>query len=180
MDLINLKTLSTNEKLAVLKTTAGLQWLEELLSEGNSLSKISDMLGVEPSILYRWKTTYPDIKELVAPYLRAKTQKIETIDLSKPLAYRIIYAYDDLRPSIRGYIMAEYDSQDDLWDSIFVQQYFGSFGLYSVSDAKYREEYLTAMRQTGVYKLSNYYLLAYCSVNRNGLINPQKPTNITL
>jgi hypothetical protein len=174
MDLTNFHTLATNEKLAVLRTSAGLQWLEELLSEGNTLSKISEIIGVKPSILYKWKKNSPDIQEAVAPYLRAKTQKIETIDLSKPLAYRIIYAYDDLRPSIRGYIMAEYDSQDDLWDSIFVQQYFGSFALYSVSDAKYREEYLVAMRTTGVYKLSNWYILAYCSVNKRGKIIPHK------
>lgn len=91
MDLTNLHTLSTAEKLAIVRTSAGLQWLEELLLEGNSLSKIAEMMGVEPPILYRWKTTYPDIKEVVAPYLRAKTPKIEPIDLSKPLAYRIVY-----------------------------------------------------------------------------------------
>lgn len=71
--------------------------------------------------------------------------------------------------------MSEYDSPESLWDSIFVQQYFGSFGLYKTFDTKYRAEYTTAMRQTGVYKLSNWYILAYCSINKKGLIKPQIP-----
>lgn len=174
MDLINLQKLSVDDKLSLLRTTGGLQMLQTALSEGNTLSKISEIIGVEPPILYKWKKNYPDIQETVAPYLRAKTPKIEPIDLSKLLAYRIIYAYDDLRPNIRGYIMSEYDSQDDLFDSIFVQQYFGSFGLYTEFDAKYRDEYLIAMRTTGVYKLSNWYLLVYCSVDKRGKIIPHK------
>jgi len=172
MDLINLKTLSTNEKSAVLKTTAGLQWLEELLLEGNSLSKIADMLEVEPSILYRWKNIYPDIKEVVAPYLRArKTEPIE--DLSQPLNYRIIYAYDELRPNIKGFIWDEFLTAEEAWDNPFIDYYFSSFNNYDAR--KYREDYLAAIKSTGFYKLSNWYMLTYCSVTKKGLIKPQKP-----
>jgi len=175
MNLFDLRKLSKEDKIALLRTTGGLSMLQTALSEGNSLRKIADMLGVKPSILYRWENTYPDIKEAVTPYIRAKTPKTEPIDLSEPLAYRIIYAYGDLGLiSIRGCIMSEYGSPEELWNSIFVQQYFGSFGLCTASITKYHEEYLVAMRTTGVYKLSNCYLLAYCSVGKQGKIIPHK------
>ena len=160
------------DKLSLLHTTGGLQMLQTALSEGNTISKISDMLGVEHSVLYRWKDTYPDIKEVVAPYLRArKTEPTE--DLSQPLNYRIIYAYDELRPNIKGFIWDEFLTAEEAWDNPFIDYYFSSFNNYDAR--KYREDYLAAIKSTGFYKLSNWYMLTYCSVTKKGLIKPQKP-----
>lgn len=174
MNLLDLQKLSIEDKLSLLRTTGGLQMLQTALSEGNNLSQIANMLGVEPSALYRWKNIYPDINEVVAPYIRTKKPKTVPIDLSEPLAYRVIYAYDS-KHSLKGFTMSEYDTLEAMWDSIFIQQYFGTFGLLTTFDTQYHKEYLIAMRTTGVYKLSNWYLLAYCSVDKRGKIIPQIP-----
>ncbi|MDR3597085.1 hypothetical protein [Clostridium sp.] len=167
MALTNLKTLSTSEKLAVLHTSAGGQQLEEWLVSGLSLSKIARILDIQTDTMYRWCRKYPDITAIVAPYAHIVLE-----DLTKPLAYRIIYAYDAYGAHFKGCVMEEYSTLEEVWSSIFVQQYFNSFGK---SEVDYYESYIAAMQSTGCFKLSHWYLIAYYTLNRKGLIKPQKP-----
>lgn len=167
MALTNLKTLSTNEKLAVLHTSAGGQQLEEWLAAGLSLSRIARILDIQTDTMCRWCRKYPDITAIVAPY-----SHIVLEDMTRPPAYRIIYAYYAYGAYFKGCIMEEYSTLEEVWSSIFVQQYFSSFGK---SEVDYYESYLAAMKNSGAFKLSNWYLIAYCTVSKKGLIKPEKP-----
>jgi len=167
MALTNLQNLSTADKLLVLRTTAGLQQLEEWLVSGLSLSKIARILGIQTDTMYRWCRKYPDITATVVPYAHIVLE-----DLTRPPAYRIIYAYDAYGAHFKGCVMEEYSTLDDVWASIFVQQYFNCFGK---SEVDYYESYLAAMKNSGAFKLSNWYLIAWCTITKKGLIRPIKP-----
>ena len=171
MVLSEIQRLPTNDKLTWIQSPDGLLQLEKWLSEeGLSLHKVAELLRVSPNTIYRWRT-YPVIAEVVAAYLPQKVKKVAPVDLSRGAAYRIIYAYEDHKTYIRGCIMDEYTTPEELWDSIFVQQYFGSFGL---TEAVYRTQYLAEIK-TGLYKISNYYCLTYSTVSKKGCIKPIKP-----
>jgi hypothetical protein len=157
MNLSNFNHLSASDKLELLRTTGGLTMLANALSDGYSLRQIAKMIGITPKTMYRWQATYPEIAAEITPYTQA--------------AYRIIYAYDAYGKHFKGYVMEEFDTLDEVWSSGFIQQYFRSFG---ESEAAYQSAYLDAMVNIGFYRLSNLYLLTYCTVNKKGLIKPQK------
>lgn len=158
MNLANLKHLSALNKLQLLRTTGGLTMLANALAQGHSISQIAVMIGITSETMCRWQAVYPEINNEIVPYIQA--------------AYRIIYAYDDRKTYIRGCIVEEFDTLEAVWNSIFVQQYFSTF---KKSELDYYESYLAAMRNTGFYKLSNYYLIIYGTVNKKGYIKPCKP-----
>lgn len=95
MDLINLKTLSTNDKLAVIHTTAGLQWLGERLLDGKSLRQIAHLLSIDPKTIYKWRN-YTAIAEVID---KVRLSKVVTANsmICEPrgAAYRVILAYDN-------------------------------------------------------------------------------------
>ena len=173
MDLNDVQILPVEEKLQWLKSTEGLLKLKELLSEGNSLPTVAKLMSINSKTIYRWRDCYIEISDVVAPYstAKAKATKDEPVNLARGLDYRIIYAYDDCGRHFKGCIMEEFDTLEKLWASIFVQQYFNSFGK---SEHEYLSAYLNAMQIDGFFKLSNWYLLTYSYVTKKGLIKTHK------
>lgn len=169
MDLTNFHTLATNEKLAVLKTSAGLQWLEYLLLEGHSLRHIAHLLGIDPKTIYRWRN-YPDIAEVIAQ-VRASKMITANSAVCEPrgAAYRIIIAYTATSSYIKGQIHSEYENPQDLWNSQYIRDYFKSWG---ITGDKYYKEYLDSLNAKSVYHLSNYTLIVFAKVTAKTKIIP--------
>lgn len=157
MDLANLKPLSALNKLQLLRTTGGLTMLANALAQGHSLSQIAEMIGVTTKTMYRWQATYVEINDEIIPYTKA--------------AYRIIYAYDDYHTHFKGCIMNTFANPEEMWSNIFIQQYFKTF---NKSKDAYLSAYLKAMQIKGYYKLSNRYLLTFCTIDRQGFIKTIK------
>ncbi|WP_238900046.1 helix-turn-helix domain-containing protein [Clostridium sp. YIM B02500] len=155
----------------VLRTTAGLQQLEEWLAEGNSLGKIARIIGIHTETMYRWRDKHTDIAVIVAPYAPIASETVA--DMSRPPACRIICAYDDRKTSILGTIYDEYETPEDLWNSEFMKEYFDFWG---VDPSKYYPQYYEALKAKGVYHLSHYICIAYCEINAKGKIKPLAPT----
>lgn len=167
MDLEKLRKLTTADKLISLRTTAGLQQLEEWLKEGKSLSKIARIVGICAETLYRWSVKYPDIAEVIKPY--APIMATPIADMSRPVAYRIICAYEDIKTSILGSIYDEYETPEELWNSQFMKEYFG---LWKIDASDYYDEYKKSLSSRGVYRLSHYICIAHCKVTARGKIKP--------
>ena len=171
MDLTNLHTLSTAEKLAVVRTSAGLQWLEERLLEGKSLRHIAYLLAIDPKTIYRWRKL-PDLAEVIA---QVKSSKIVTATSAvcepREAAYRIIIAYTATSTYIKGHIHSEYEYENpqELWDSQYIQDYFKSWG---ITGDDYYADYLDSLRTKSVYHLSNYTIISYCKVSAKARIIP--------
>lgn len=169
MDLMNLKTLSTNDKLAVIQTVAGLQWLEERLLEGKSLRQIAYLLGIDHKTIYRWRN-YPDVNEVIA---KVKSSKIVTASSmvceSREAAYRVILAYDDRNAHIKGAIHSEFDTFSDLWNGSYIKDYFKS---WNITGDEYYAECLESLKNRGTYHLSNYCLVVYARVTAKARIVP--------
>lgn len=157
MDLSSLKSLPASDKLQLLKTTGGLTLLANALADGHSLCQIADIIGITPKTMYRWQVTYSEIAAEIASY----TQE----------AYRIIYDYEDYHTHFKGCIMNTYNTKEEMWSSIFVQQYFCTF---DKSESEYLSDYLDSMQKKGFYRLSNRYLLAFCTIDRQGFIKTLK------
>lgn len=158
MDLTNLKHLSASNKLQLMRTTGGLTMLAEALAEGDSLRQIAEMIGITLETMCRWQATYTEIADEIAHYTQA--------------AYRIICAYDARNTNIKGCVMNTYNTREEMWSSIFVHQYFCTF---DKSESEYLSDYLDSMQNKGFYRLSNRYLLTYCTIDRQGGIKPLKP-----
>jgi len=169
MDLTNLHTLSTAEKLAVVRTSAGLQWFEYLLLEGKSLRHIAHLLGIDPKNIYKWRKL-PDLAEVIA---QVKSSKIVTatsvVCEPRDAAYRIIIAYTATSSYIKGHIHSEYETPLELWNSRYIQDYFRSWG---ITGDTYYAEYLDSLRNKSVYHLSNYTMIVYGKVSAKGRITP--------
>ncbi|MBC2457159.1 helix-turn-helix domain-containing protein [Clostridium beijerinckii] len=157
MDLTNLRPLSAADKLQLLKSTGGLTMLANSLAQGHSLRQIADIIGVTTKTMYRWQATYPEIFAEIAPYKQA--------------AYRIICAYD-AHNTIKGYIHSAYRTPQDLWNSQYIRDYFGSWG---INGDKYYPQCLESLKNRSTYHLSNYTLIAYSRVSADGKIIPVVP-----
>lgn len=169
MDLTNFNTISTDEKLAVLKTSAGLQYLEYLLLEGHSLRHIAHLLGIDPKTIYRWRNTYADIAEVVAQYKPPKTVTADPIVYQpRDAAYRIICDYD-AHNTIRGYIHSEFETPQDLWNGEYIRNYFNAWG---ITGDEYYPICLESLKNRRMYRLSNYTLIIYCKISAKGKITP--------
>lgn len=160
MTLSSLKPLSASDKLQLLRTTGGLTMLTEALSAGHSLRQIADMLGITLETMYRWQAVYPEIAAEIAPYMQA--------------SYRIICAYDARNTNIQGYIHSAYSTLLELWDSPYMRNYFGSWG---ITGDEYYPLCLESLKNRGTYHLSNYTLVVYSRVSADGKIIPVSPEN---
>lgn len=169
MDLINLHTLSTAEKLAVVRTSAGLQWFEYLLLDGKSLRQVAHILCIYPKTMYNW-SKLPDLAEVIA---KVKSSKVVTANSKicepRDAAYRIIIAYTATSSYIKGHIHFEYANPQELWNSQYIRDYFKSWG---ITGDEYYTEYLNSLRNKSVYHLSNYTIISYCKVSAKARITP--------
>jgi len=162
---MDFKNLTTADKLLWIRTTAGLQQLEEWLKEGKSQRQIALTLKICAETLYRWRDKYPDIGDTIAPY--TPTKAVPSFDMTRPPAYRIICAYEDNQTSILGSIYDEYDTLDELWNSPFMKEYFD---FWKIEASDYYGECLVSLSHRGTYKLSNYIGISYCKVTAKGKI----------
>lgn len=89
-----------------------------------------------------------------------------TVDYTKVPAYRVVMGYEDRK----GVIAETAQTLDEIWDSIYVQNYL---------KIDHRSpEYLKAMcikdlSAKGYCKLSNRVVIAHCRVSKAGLIYPE-------
>ncbi len=169
MILTNFSTLSTAEKLAVLRSSAGLQQLNDWLSAGKSLRQIAYLLGIDHKTMYKWRKL-PDLAEMIA---QVKTSKIVTANsvMCEPreAAYRIIIAYTATSSYIKGHIHSEFETPEELWNSRYISDYFDSWG---INGDTYYADYLDSLRTKSVYHLSNYVIISYCKVSAKARITP--------
>ena len=166
MDLSAIQDLSTPDKLKYLCTSDGLDQLQQWLSAGLSLHRIASMLQIQSSTLYKFCDRTPEIVAIT------DRTPFEKVDLTKPPMYRIVKGYSYLSKH-RGQIAGEYKTAKELWQSAFISNYFRSFGR---TELDYFDSYLVKINNSGFCQLSNIYCIAYCDVNRRGIIKILKPS----
>lgn len=170
MFLSELQYLSTESKLKYLSSPEGIGTLKEWLSTGYSLHRIATILDIPKTALYKICDYNADITAVTGrPLLVAGVKPIK-VDHSRPIAYRIVTGYSYSHK--RGDILGEYITANELWQSDFIRNYFNSFGRY---ESGYLDNYLTSVYRNGIYYLSNRYTIAYCEVNKRGILKIHIP-----
>jgi hypothetical protein len=162
MVLSELQALSTADKLHYLSSTDGLTQLQEYLTAGLSLFKIAQTLGIHDSTLYKYCDRDPAIVALTGRPL------VTVQDIRREPAYRLLYATSNY--NFRCYhdkIIEEYSTPEELWYSDFIINYFKSF---NKNADDFYDDYLKRLSSAGLYRLSHLYNIAYCYVNRRGVI----------
>lgn len=157
MVLSELQSLSQKEKRRWLQSPDGLTQVQEWLSTGYLLPQIADILGLPRRSIY------------IICNLNSELAAIIGKQVNRPPAYRLIVGLDCNR---RGTIVAEYDTAEDAWQTDFIRRYFRSFGF---SENNYYTDYLSTIHSTGIYKLSNIFCIAYCEIDKIGILRIRKP-----
>ena len=165
MILSDIQSLTPAQKLQWLKSPEGLAQLKSWLASGLSLKKIVGELHIHETTLYNWCESDPVLSEISGRPLGGPP------DLSRPPAYRLLVEYK--LGQKRGYIASEYETAEDVWQSYFINSYFSSYGWNKMD---YYDDYLSRIRSTGIYCISRMYTIAYCEVDKKGLIHILKPT----
>lgn len=161
--LSEIKSLSSSDKCLWLQTPTGIALLTDWTEQGMSYKDMADNLGITYSVFYSWRKSYPAIGKAV---YRAKP--IPKEDLSRPPAYRLVFAYRYSNQEI----IVEYDTIEELWEDESIKRYFASH------DAS-EKDYLAACKQSiatkGYYRLSNIYMVIYGEVLKSGSIPIRTP-----
>lgn len=156
-------SLSTKDKCLWLKTPEGIAQLKEWLSAGYNIHRLAPMIGLNCSALYKICDRIPDLVAITSRPLVVDRPKV---DLSKPLAYRIILNF----PEKRGEILCEYATAEDLWKDPLIRHYFETFGR---SELDYLDNYLKTINSSGLYKLSGLYSVVYGEITKMGVVKPK-------
>lgn len=161
MVLSEIQSLPTPEKLLWLSSPDGIAQLREWLSMGYSMRKIAAALNLHCATLRMWCKQDVELAEIITCHQSNQQQA----DYTAPPAYRLILEYSS--KCKHGKILATYETAEDVWQSHTIQLYFGSYGL---SAPDYIDNYIAKINQCGIYRLSTMYCIAYCTVDRQGII----------
>lgn len=103
---------------------------------------------------------YPQLVELTGRPMVGIIKK----DLSRPAAYRLIAGLSSTH-CFRGITLREYPTAEELWADPFFDRYFASHHQFK---DKYYTGYLKNLTTKGLYKLSNTFSVAYCTISQKG------------
>lgn len=187
----NLKTMKKSDIIQWLHTPEGLEYLKSLLNQGCKLKtigeeyihieipNIEELHAIAPVVakeITKHRNTDPDYKASMQARKEASKLQAEQYALDKVRrrpAYRLVFGYNPTgKNRHHGTISTTTDDPDTLWDDPSIVNYFK---FYRLDHEEYRQEYLKALKDYGIYKLSNLYYLLYCTITYKDTIAIQIP-----